>query len=222
MKPMPCPRNSSSHDYPRVSSSRSVRVAVCIVLLSCALGCSRRLLLSSEVVGTSDVRPTGQEMIHPTQREQVRALWTEAADSGPFLIVRVETETDLQSLADRRKVSYVRYKAYACSANPDWLAEITSGPVFRADEPGVDPVPHREFSHGSRFYDIYLPIDLRAAIEPRIGSRVGVDLVDEVRKAEENGLCIVLLGAKLFGRGFSSNLTRVPASISDGRLETTG
>jgi hypothetical protein len=133
-------------------------------------------------------------------------------DRGPFLVVRFETETDLQLLADRRHVSYVRYKAYACAENPDWLAEITSGPVFPAREPDHD-------GHRIRLYDIYVPIDLSAAIESRQGRHVGVDLVAEVRTAEETGLCIILLGAKPYGRGFSSRLTRVPASISDGKLE---
>lgn len=192
-----------------------VWLVVLTVVLCSALGCSRRLLLSSEVIGRSDRGPVDIEAVHPTQRENVRAIWTEVSDRGPFLVVRVETETDLQSLADRRHVSYVRYKAYACSENPDWLAEITSGPVFPAWGPDLD-------LDRSRLYDIYLPIDLTAAIEPRQGRYVGVDLVNEVKKAEENGLCIVLLGAKPYGRGFSSHLTRVPASISDGKLEAAG
>jgi hypothetical protein len=109
----------------------------------------------------------------------------------------------------------VRYKAYACSENPDWLAAITSGPVFAAAKREAD-------LQGSRLYDIYLPIDLNAAIAPRQGMVVGVDLANEVRRAEENGLCIVLLGAKEHGRGFLSRFTRVPTSVTNGRLEAPG
>lgn len=192
-----------------------VAVVALGALLCCALGCSRHLRLSPEVIGTSEKGPVDSEAVHPTQRPNVRAIWAEVTDQGPFLVLRVETDADLQSLADSREVSYVRYKAYACTKNPNWLAEITSGPVFPAVQPEAE-------LRGRRVYDIYLPVDLNAAIEPRRGSRVGVDLVHEVRKAEEDGLCIVLLGAKPYGRGFSSRLTRVPASISDGKIEAAG
>ncbi len=214
----------SSYRYRRFSPTVSVGILVLMTMICSGSGCTKNLDICPSVVGVTDVGPVGRDIVHPIQEVGTRAhaSWSEIGYSGPFLIVRIATEEDLQLLADQRRVYHVGYRVYACSEKPNWSAEIANGPLFPVEEPKEDTVP-QGMTHGDAHrYEIYVPLDLSDAISGRIDNRVGVDLVNELQRAEENGLCVFLIGGKAYGGGFSSDLVRLPVSVIDGRIEAAG
>lgn len=190
--------------------------SVSAFLLLAGLGCTPRLKLHPEVTVAPVSETPEQGIVHPHEHEDTRRVASRVGHDGPFVRVRLASRISLQSYADRHSVREVRFGAFACSSDLDWSAELVSGPVFTSTNSVTEDIDNSIAVKTLYRYDVYLPVELERAIRRRNAVQPGSELMAEVSKVEEAGLCLIIWGPKGFGAGFRSSPIEVPGHLSDG------
>ena len=200
------------------SLSLCVFLMTSIGLLS-GSGCAKRIHLAKShpptVILETAIAPAPSQLVHPVRNEAGRELWSTLPDEGPYVVLRLAFQEDLQALVNRKGGYTARYFAHPCANKPSIDDSLATGPVFRSS---IGQQYEDDRHGGAWWYEVYIPKDLKKAVEAHRNTETDLELQARLQAAVRGGVCIVVLEVRPYGGGFVSGSIRIPVVVQNGQV----
>ena len=165
-------------------------------LVTVSVNCTTHVTIELEGYSTASSEPS-QGAVHPYLADDERI-----PEQGPLVQLLFSSETDLERAA-KRKAHHLYYDLRACGSNEG----LSDGAVFRATKLSRATEPG-----SSNYYRVFVPLDLDRITQAASGIG-GLDLSAELATAREQGLCLRVGGAQMWGVAIFSNFINIPVAL---------
>ena len=187
---------------------RAPTIAVVTCLIALVSGCTTRVtleVLQVRIVEQAD-RQTATYEKYPDDESGV------LPDNGPWLVVLLASESDLEAISRSREMHHLWYSAFQCPrAQP---GAFTGGIVF-------DPLPDEMADvrqTAKHVYKVYVPLDLHDAIQRSAHLHTNEQREIVAAEIRANGLCLWLKAGSMAGFALESNPVELPVDIETDTL----